>query len=431
MYYSHDVEPPPHLHAQPCEGIYVTRSNTTGAFLTLDELFSRLSDAEFADITALSLRNMPQVNHHAYVGTIEKLPPNLQSLDVRDCNGFKKFPTCIPPSIHTIHIVNTRVGDIPDLSRLVNLELLNMHGSNVYAVDRPLPASLRTLILDHNRLRTIDYDLLPPGLAKLSVHHNSLSVSPPAHLTADVDFHGNATMDQRRFVDHVLEKQKATNLYEHTQNVHDSTIQGSVRKSIDLLFKMHASEQAPKGYVDLLKARVRSIAEKKRKESSDNVHHNVDFELERNKFFSTYGGEIDPLLFLHAMVEIPTTIGTTGKTLGGLLERAYVVASKHVDSDELFERLGQELVEGHLMCFTGKISRIVNAFVGFVDGIALEISPRAELHARINAILIRKQKSFNEDTNAKIYEEFLGIISTHCDMADPEFDAWLDAFHEV
>ena len=101
------------------------------------------------------------------------------------------------------------------------------------------------------------------------------------------------------------------------------------------------------------------------------------------------------------------------------------------ESKELFTRLGEELYEGRLMCFTGKISRIVNAFVGFIDGIEIQISSRAEFHARVS-VLIRKMDP--RPCKAKvdeIYLEFLRLISTQCDLGEEEFNAWLESFRDL
>ena len=439
------LPPPPHLHSLECEGIYVTQNNETHTFTSLDALSSQLSEAQYANIIALSISGIKQINHIDYIGAIEKLPPGLQSLNVRDCNGLKMFPTCLTAAVHTVHLVNTRVCDIPDISHLVNLECLNMYGSNISVIDRPLPPSLRTLVMDHNRLREIDYDLLPPLLAKLSVAHNSLRVAPPEHLIADVDFHDNAIINQRRFVERVLEKQKADNIYAHSQNVHDTAIQDSVRKSINVLFSIEqaseASEASEVTFVEVtesLKERIKKAYERSEVCASNalnalNAFDESNYLTMRRIILGANETNAykNDMAFVDAMVQIPTTIGTTGLTIAALLERAYIVAKNHKNSDELFLRLGQELYEGRDMCFTGKISRIINAFVGFVDGITIEVSPRAELHARINAILCRKLKTHGNEKLQKLYEEFLGIISNHCNMAEAEFDAWLDAYHEL
>ena len=456
---------PPNLHTLPCVGTYRTRTNARGTFGSLAELER---NSRYKDITAIGIKDLGQVNHPDYVGAIERLPLNLQSLDVVDCNGLKQFPMCLPRTVHTVFLVNTRVRAIPDIAHLDNLETLNMHGSGVATLDRPLPASLRTLVLDHNGLRSIDYALLPAELAKLSVAHNSLIVAPPADLGIDVDFHNNS-MEQWRFVTAVVaagacagafadswggiraandvcepqqrvreandayERQQrlraatannfvtavvgvgaagrktASNVYEQRQNVHDSTIQESVMRSIEVLCGLHERRSEP-DFLELLKRRLEATSRR----------HWLLCLCGRLLFWRR--NEFD---FLDDWVVVPTTVGTTGRTLASLLERAYVVASVHEASDELFLRLAQELREGDGVCFTGKISRVVNAFAGFVDGIDVKISARAELHARINVILAKKADAKDP---AALLQEFLSLIASHCDMPEGEFDAWLEAY---
>ena len=421
MQYQHEDEPNTELRLKKCMGAYSTRTGRNGFFTTLGELeFQECYD----EITTMSIEGLKQDNNYNYKGSIMKLPPALQSLRIKDCNGLKEFPMSLPRTIHTVFLVNTRVHEIPDISHLVNLELLDMYGSSVSRVDRPLPASLRTLTLTHNRLNYIDYDILPTNLARLSVAHNSLQSLPPNRWRNAVVYDNNAGLE-RQFVDAIM-KQKNTTIYNQGQNVHDSTIQASVRSSVDFLFLN--SSRDPDFLVKL----------KRRLDSSSTSNPIVSALYAVGSIFNSKSSKHS---FLDSWVDIKTTIGTSSRTLSDLLERAYSIAEKHEDSDVIFERLSQELIDGQDMCFTGRISRIVNAFVGFVEGVEIRVSDRAELHARIDVILRKKSRAKKESGvnthesgvnthESGVYKEFLTLISSHCDMPEAEFDAWLEAYED-
>lgn len=325
-----------------------------------------------------------------------------------------------------MHIVNTRIRGIPDIAHLDNLETLNMHGCGVSTLDRPLPSSLRTLVLDHNCLRTIDYAVLPAELACISVAYNPLLTlgACPAKWQSSL-FDAACSGETARVRLNGLRGETARvrlngaqTLYDNSQNVHDSTIQQSVIASIGVLFGTRANRREP-DFLMLLKARL-SARPRRRTCRIFRV------------FMVLLGIESrDEFGFLDAWVQCETTIGTSGRTIGSLLERAYVVASMHEASDELFARLAQELSDAEHVCFTGKVSRVVNAFAGFVEGVDVRVSERAELHARVGIALDKKRRAKDAPEKERLLVEFLAIVSGHCDMSEEEFDAWLEAYADA
>lgn len=382
--------PPPNIRDLECIGFYATRFGR-GVFRSLAEL--EADKDTYDQIVSLEISGIAQQTHLGYRGAIERLPPALQSLNVSSCNGLRRFPLCLPVTIRTLVLKDTRIADVPDCSHLRNLELLNLSGSGVSRLVCRLPASLRTLNLDHNKLERIDYDILPRGLASLSVAHNHLREAPPANFRGTVNFHNNAEVGHLSYVQRVIQQEKKNTLYESAQNVHDSTIQESIRKAVDLLLSMHPEEpRIATGLADLVAARIGP----------------------------------DHLTTLESWLACTDLIGTSGATMYDLLERAYVVASLHEHSSELFVRLRQEVVDGSGLCFTGRASRVVNAFSGFVEGVQVRVSLRAELHSRINVVLSRKAAN-PEMARAELQELLSGFKGK---MSDEETDAWMQAFDE-
>jgi len=49
--------------------------------------------------------------------------------------------------------------------------------------------------------------------------------------------------------------------------------------------------------------------------------------------------------------------------------------------EEAYKRLVEELTDGDCKCLTGKMTRMVNALTGFVDGISIGISENAQIQA--------------------------------------------------
>jgi len=128
-------------------------------------------------------------------------------------------------------------------------------------------------------------------------------------------------------------KQDNTNLYTDNQNVHDHQVQKSFIDSVNLLIKNYANIKLPD---DLILP-----------DSSNNLH---------------------------------SATNLTEKELLTLCVKA--IYSLDGDAkEEAYKRLTEELTDGDCKCLTGKMTRMVNALTGFVDGISIGISENAQIQA--------------------------------------------------
>jgi hypothetical protein len=387
MAYRSPITLPPILRDLTCSVRATTVERTTLHFTSVGAL-EGIAPNLYDSILTLEIRNIPQQEHYDYIGSIEHLPMNLQSLSIIDCNGLKKFPRCLPVTIHTVVIRNTRVRDIPNIAHLTALESLDMYGSSVDEVVNPMPPGLRTLDLRFNCLKRIDHRVLPPDLNANFSNNQITNFDRGGGVEGDRHrFHNNAGMNQREYVDREILVGMRKNVYGDSQNVHDTTVQTSVRRSIDALFRDS--------------------------EINSDIYTTV----------TRLSKKLD-LPWVNDLQRDTTTIGTTALTICDLLARAYEVASNHESKDDLFQRLKEELIEGQLLCFTGKVSRIINAFCGFVPGVEVMISARDQLQIRVGILLKKKFKNYNE-----ALEELLELISTSC-ISEEEFNAWLEAFED-
>jgi hypothetical protein len=75
---------------------------------------------------------------------------------------------------------------------------------------------------------------------------------------------------------------------------------------------------------------------------------------------------------------------------------------KHESSDELLCILNTEIKDSECMCFTGRLTRLLNTLVGYYDDISIQISDSEQI---TNIIMVLKQKYAGEDLKKEVEKE--------------------------
>jgi EAL domain-containing protein (putative c-di-GMP-specific phosphodiesterase class I) len=115
------------------------------------------------------------------------VPPNLQILIVDKCVWLTTFPT-LPATITNVHMGGCSIRDIPDLSHLTRLELLDMTGNAIRRLDDVRwPPTLRTLNLSFNISPT---QLEDPSLVSRIMHQLELHSMVANQLTLELTERG-------------------------------------------------------------------------------------------------------------------------------------------------------------------------------------------------------------------------------------------------
>ena len=63
------------------------------------------------------------------------------------------------------------------------------------------------------------------------------------------------------------------------------------------------------------------------------------------------------------------------------------IAKYHPQKEDMKTRIKIELEDSIGVCFTGRMNRLVNSLIGFVDGIQIGLSSKEELQMKIGAIV--------------------------------------------
>ena len=98
------------------------------------------------------------------------------------------------------------------------------------------------------------------------------------------------------------------------------------------------------------------------------------------------------------------------------------------EREDAYDVLREEVIAGFGLCFTGRLSRLVNALGGIVDGVGVHLSASEERANAIVRIRRRNAKALGLDTDEYLartiadVQEMLGA-----EMDEYECDVWIDA----
>jgi hypothetical protein len=407
-------------------------------------------------------------------------PKKLQQLFVNNCKNFNDFGY-LSEDIMFVEITNcylTTLTNLFDKSIIINnLETLNVSYNRLTEVPKHLPKSLISLNLSNNDITKLpDTNIFPKDIQHINLSFNKLSELPEcilelnenttlllmpnkfwfnsysnislnreikeyhiliAHRFFDLflankliktrniinntepGLNGDVTraymnemlargltvnivtVDRRavnNLVSNSVKKNNIKTTAEQGQNVHNSDIQDSFSKSIDNIMK----HKAPKDSKYL-----------------DSVYYYYLFD----------GFDIIKNLRVYYIIKhncrIQTFVSRNGVTYSELFERIWAIIKIHKDCTELRKILKDEIIQGRGLCFTGQVTRIVNALCGFIDGIHIGYSENEQIN---NAVIATMRRCEN-DTKLNVKEEVKKALDELKVPEDKQM-VWLEALED-
>lgn len=118
---------------------------------------------------------------------------------------------------------------------------------------------------------------------------------------------------------------------------------------------------------------------------------------------------------------------------GNLLSRVWILIKNHQQKEDFIINVKIELESSKDVCFTGRINRLVNSLVGFIDGVNVGISLKEQLQLEIGKIIAKLGKGEIS------YKDCKKTITELFDDADVKEDetitsyykqSWLDALDD-
>ena len=245
-----------------------------------------------------------------------------------------------------LDLSQSNLNEIPEnVFKLINLQRLLMYGNQITTLPPEISKliHLQELSVAHNDIQMLPLEIVTLNNLNIFRYH----YNPIENLTNPV-----ITRFLQQFK-YGIKGDYDTNFYTDTQNVHSSSIQTSVKDSIFNLLKELTEYKYNYLIDDILTEQCKSALTEY---CSDNSVHSVlqcTFEEVMNSVF----------------IEI---------------SKMDVEMQKQVK-----QRINEEMADALCMCFTGRLSRLVNSLSGYSDKVNIKISDSEEIG---NIISIMKKK---------------------------------------
>ena len=263
----------------------------------------------------------------------------LSSNKIKEINGLDKLI-----NLNELYLFSNKLTEMNGINMLINLQILNLSHNDITEItglDNLI--NLYKLNLEDNRINE-----LPLTLCNLrNICNFYYRINPIEYIPLPVS----------RWLDRINRRVTTNNMiYNDKQNVHNAHIQNSFRNSLSSLLR-----DKPTITLDDVKNKIINsdiLTEQTKREllnyCDDDTTHSV--------YLITYA---DLLVYVWARI------------------------SSSPNPDEIAQVLNQEISDGLCMCFTGRLTRLLNSLAGFYDDIELQISDSEQI---TNVIMSLKRK---------------------------------------
>jgi len=289
--------------------------------------------------------------------------------------GLTKIPDDLDPNITELYLNNNKITKIENLP--ASLHGLYLHYNNITKIEN-LPSSLHTLHLDNNKITKIEN--LPASLHALYLNSNQITEIPLQilelrHLTEfsynDIEIKHIPRLIQR-WLDRLNNRITNNNLvYGDNQNIHNHHIQNSFRNSLANLIKDKHNMS-----IEIVKIEI--------------LDNNILLEETKREILN-YCDDKE----IHSIYQL---------TYADLLTYIWPRIINHVNRDDILDILNSEIKDGICMCFTGRLTRLLNTLVGYYPDIEIQISNSEQI---TNIITVLRKRYEGDQLKEKVKEELM------------------------
>ena len=332
----------------------------------------------------------------------KKVNKDIKNLNLSN-NNITQLPVEIGQltQLTTLHLYNNKLTNLPaEIGQLTQLTTLHLSLNKLthLPVEIGQLTQLTELILYGNNITQLPVEIGQlTQLTRLFLQNNNITHLPVeiGQLTQLISLHLSDNMIEnllnpiiQRVIQRIenIKKINKDTIYTDRQNVHSSSIQQSIRNSINNLMNAFIVDY-PLTYLDW------SVLNQKTKEIITEYMDCLDIHTMLNITFKE--------LFIAVVIEI--------NKLSPDLQI------------EIQKRLNEEMQESECKCFTGRISRLVNCLSGYSDKVKIQITENEEISNIISVIMNKRGMKTIETL-----KEEVSVALTERGYADEKIAEWLE-----
>lgn len=260
---------------------------------------------------------------HNFINDLPFAPPSLETLIVSD-NAISYLPL-LPDNLKTLKASKCKLTNLPPFPR--SLEYISVRNNNIQVIEDDL--------MNCRDLRDLKYEGNPNiRLSERLLEHIDNHFAAMREEVVDIDARNNYELPDTRTI------------YNDGQNVHNSKITKQIIEFIDYMKKTPIQIKEKGGI----------MAEVRTKLKNYNI---LQYICNTNSVHSILKLSFSDLFYIY---------------YNHIYDKKY--------KDEALKILDEDLMEMRYICFTGRVSRLVNTLSGLDDGINVGISETEQIQAK-------------------------------------------------
>jgi hypothetical protein len=327
---------------------------------------------------------------------------------IRTEDYFKETIRKLPQSLEEFHMKNSHLKEIPPFNKNIkNVQIINsriVFNEKEAEEFKQLYPGARVNIATYDYMKK-DYITTRPVFER----HND-----PRNININI----NRMFD---FDDAVRNGTTHHALKDNSQTVHISSINNCVIKAIEII------KEESKKYTELQKP-ANKLFELPLKVGSP--YYYKWFLNIVNPVINQFK-EISLKMALLQWMEDESRHTVHEFTFKELFTMIMTIVENHEQKENMKERIITELRDSIGLCFTGRINRMVNALVGFVDGIMIGLSEKEEIQMKISIIIKQlMDKKINKETAKEKMTEMFSHVGEKENISDNYKQANLSALDD-
>ena len=337
-------------------------------------------DCNSNQLTSLLNMNLPNLQTlDCYNNKLTSLPDNMNLANLLQFNCQNNQLTSLPdymnfPNLEEFYCCNNKLTSLPNNMNFPNLRRFDCSKNELTILpDNMNFQNLNILYFYDNQLTLLPDNMNFPNLREFYCSNNQLTSLPVCILNfrnlQSFSYHNNEielSLQIARFIHRIDTSfnKKKLNVYNDTQNAHNSTIQLCVRDSINRITTR----------TDLKKYNIDQL-------------HTLILWLKTNNLITEISTQ---LLFEYiADTTLHSLLLLTFSEVLWFIIQTIITDFTDIIQVEIFKILNQEIKDADCKCFTGRMNRIINCLNGFSPLVSININDGEQIG---NIIILVKNK---------------------------------------